>query len=162
MSLIARLRVAGVALAGIAAASCFNFHLVGPDEPEVPVGSGLVSVTIEYRQPPECLSTERCDEPVVFWGSWMVPGAEFSLAQDAGRHIWRGVALAGPANFPPHGEPYDVHVNDPYLRAGPSQGMTALRLTIGGESLRFQTAEDTPSAHGFIYIDSSGLGHNPF
>jgi hypothetical protein len=158
----ARFRLAGVAVAGLLTASCFNFHSVGT-EPDPYSPPSLVSVTIEYHQPPECLAAaDRCDGKVVFWGSWMVPGGEFSLAKDTGGHIWRGVAYAVPVNFPPRGDPYGVRVVDPYLYDSGSAGMTAERLAVGGEVLRWRTGEGTLDAHGLVYIDSNGQGRNPF
>lgn len=159
----ARCGLAGVAVAGLLTASCYDFHLVGPEDPEPYSPPDLVTVTIEYHQPAECLAApERCDEKVVFWGSWMVPGRDFSLEKDAGGRIWRGAAYAVPVNFPPRGAPYDVRVVDPYLFDSGSNGMTALRLSVGGELIRMQAGEGTPQAHGVVYIDSNGQGRNPF
>jgi hypothetical protein len=157
-----RTHLPSVVLAALLATGCFNFHSVGPDQPDPYSPPSLVSVTIEYRQPADCLSSDGCDGPVLFWGSWMVRGADFSLVEDSTTRIWRGVALAVPVNFPPRTGAYQVRVYDPFLRAGPSAGMTSLSLSVGGESLRSSTDENTPQACGFIYIDSNGQGRNPF
>ncbi len=159
-----RLRLASVACLALALAGCFEFHSVGSDQPDPFLPPSQVSVTVEYRQPADCLSTEGCDGPVIFWGSWMVKGSGFSLSGDPTTRTWRGLAYAVPVNFPPRDGtgPYAVRVYDPFLRAGPSGGQTSLRLSVGGESLRSSTNEDTPEARAFVYVDSNGQGRNPF
>src|SRR4029453_9002550 len=89
----------------LATGGCYDFHLNGPEEPPVVPTPRLVDVTIEYRQPPGCLGGGRCDDQVVFFGSWMRPGTEFALTPDPGNFVWRGVALGVPVNFPPHERP---------------------------------------------------------
>ena len=77
---------------------CYDFHLTGPEDPAPSARPQLVSVTIEYRQPNGCVnSVGRCDDPVVFFGSWMRPGEEFRLTRDAGRpHLARAPPRACP------------------------------------------------------------------
>ena len=162
MAAIHRLHLASVACAGLILAGCFDFHSVGSDQPDPFLPPSVVSVTIEYRQPAYCLSTQGCDGPVVFWGSWMVQGSGFSLTEDATTRTWRGLAYAVPVNFPPRTDPNAVRVYDPFLRTSPSGGQTSLRLLVGGELLRSSTNENTPDARAFVYIDSNGQGRNPF
>jgi hypothetical protein len=141
---------------------CLSFRGVGPEEAPDVNPPRTVRVTIEYRQPGPCGTQElQCTGPVVFFGNWMRPGSEFPLTPDATNHIYRGVALDVPANFPPHSgdEPYQVHVYDANL--GGAGGMTALRLKVGGESLTAFEQLGTSGEHGLIYIDEHGAGHNP-
>jgi hypothetical protein len=123
----------------------------------------MVSVTVEYRQPQGCLNVvTTCDEPVVFFGSWMHPGQEFQLINEPGSYIWRGTARGVPVNYPPREQPYLVRIFDPFLREGPGGGVTAQRLVVGGELLH---NFDKPGGHdesALVYIDPSGTGHNPF
>jgi len=158
-----RVRLAGALIAGFLGTSCFNFHLVGSDEPEPFSPPNVVSVTVEYHQDSGCTAPpDRCDDAVIFWGSWMAPGAEFTLQKDAEGYIWRGTAYAVPVNFPPKTGSYAVRVFDPRLLDTESLGLTAQRLAVGGQFLRVMTGEGTPQAFGWIYIDSNGQGRNPF
>lgn len=149
--------------AALLGAGCNAFRLSAPeDAPEVNP-PGVVSVTVQYRQPQGCLNEEkRCDEPVVFFGSWMHQGEEFRLTPDAGSFVWRGTARGVPVNYPPRDQPYLVRIFDPHLRQGPGGGVTAQRLWVGGELLdKF----DTPGGENesaLVYIDESGTGHDPF
>ncbi len=141
---------------------CYDFHLQGPEDPS-PVGPRLVSVTVEYRQPAGCVnSTGRCDDQVVFFGSWMRSGGAFALQRDAAGYIWRGVAQGVPVNFPPGEAAHAVRVYDPHIHDHPSGGVTAERLTVGGQILTYFVSEDSPSESGLVYIDDNGRGHNPF
>jgi hypothetical protein len=154
------LAILGAALLG---AGCNAFRLSSPeDAPEVNPPR-VVSVTVQYRQPQGCLNEERrCDDPVVFFGSWMHPGEEFHLTPDPGSFVWRGTARGVPVNYPPRDQPHLVRIFDPHLREGPGGGVTAQRLWVGGELLdKF----DTPGGEnesGLVYIDESGTGHDPF
>lgn len=158
-----RARWTFVVLAMGAGLGCPNLHIPGPeDPPQVPVPR-LVSVTIEYRQPNGCVTTSRpCDLPVEFFGSWMRDGGGFRLDPDPGSHVWRGVALAVPVNFPPRDVPYEVRIFDPFLRDTTTGGYTAQRLKVGSEAI---TRIETPGGydeHGLVYIDDNGLGRSPF
>lgn len=143
---------------------CYDFHLTGPEEaPPVPTPR-LVSVTIEYRQPPGCLGGGRCNDQVVFFGSWMRPGTEFALTRDAGNFVWRGVAYGVPVNYPPRENPapYEVRIYDPHLLASPTEGFAGERLTVGGESLKYVESPGRPDVHSLVFIDENGQGHNPY
>jgi hypothetical protein len=140
-----RLLVAGLALAFHA---CF-FDEDAPEGPSaVPVSRG-VPVTVEYVQPAQCQnSTARCGDRVIFFGSWMRPGQEFALALVPGTYVWTGTASAVPVNFPPDDSPYLVRVYDPYLLDTTSGGVTAVRLKVGGQALRYVDAPGTPAESG--------------
>jgi hypothetical protein len=145
--------------------SCYDFHLTGPEDPEPESPPRLVDVTIEYRQPNECVEgspRDRCEDKVVFFGSWMQPGGEFFLTQEPGRYVWKGVARDVPVNFPPFGEPHYVRVFDPHMVGSPTEGVSAERLKVGSESLtRFDSPGGTRES-GLVYVDHNGFGHNPF
>jgi hypothetical protein len=142
---------------------CYQFHLVGPSEPEPVSQPQLVSVMIEYRQPFACQAdASACDQAVTFSASWMQAGTQFSLVRDAGNTVWRGTAYAVPVNYPPRAAAYSVQVFDPLLKDEASAGKTAQRLVIGGENVRSLADENTPQARGFIYIDAEGHGRNVY
>jgi hypothetical protein len=149
-------------VAALAAGSCYDFHLEGPEDASPVPTPRLVSVTIEYRQPNGCISSSRCDDPVVFFGSWMQIGAEFALRRDPGNFTWRGVATGVPVNFPPRDQPYLVRVYDPFLRDSPTSGLTGERLRIGGEFLTRFDRPGGPEESALVYIDENGIGHNVF
>jgi hypothetical protein len=151
-------------LAGLVASGCLEFRGVGPDQapPEHP--PKVVDVTIEYRQPNGCQNApSSCDDPVVFFGTWMRPGAEFPLTRDPQTFTYRGTALAVPVNFPPHDNefPYQVRVFDPHLRSSSTLGMTALRIKLGGESLVNFANLGTPEEHANVFVDADSFGRNP-
>jgi hypothetical protein len=154
------LTLAAAALLG----GCLDFRLEGPENPDpVPVPR-LVNVTIEYRQPPECVAgSPRCDDNVVFFGNWMRPGEEFLLRPDPGRYIWRGTALRVPVNFPPRtgNDPYFVRVYDPHMVASPTGGYSAERLRIGDEVISRYDSPGSNREAGLIYIDENGFGRSP-
>jgi hypothetical protein len=157
-----RLAVA-VLVAGLLGPGCNAFRKVGADEPPDPTPPQEVSVIIEYRQPNGCLNVvTTCDEPVVFFGSWMHPGQEFQLTPDPAHYFWRGVARNVPVNFPPREPPYLVRIFDPFLREGPGGGVTAQRLWVGGELLDRFDRPGGEDESGLVYIDASGIGHDPF
>jgi len=142
---------------------CYNFHLAGPEDAPPVSPPGLVDVTIEYRQPQACLNTpSRCDDLVVFYGSWMRQGQEIILTLDPGGFIWRGLARAVPVNFPPRDDPYFVRIFDPHLRDTETLGITAERLKVGGEPLKSFDAYGTPIESGLLFIDDNGVGHSPY
>lgn len=142
---------------------CYDFHLTGPEDPPVIKTPALVSVVVEYRQPNGCLNRSLpCDEPVVFFGSWMRPGGEFRLTRDPGSFVWHGVAQSVPVNFPPRDDPYSVRIFDPYLRESCSDGFSADRIRLGGEALtRFEGGGCREQA-ALAYVDIDGRGHNPY
>jgi hypothetical protein len=143
---------------------CFDFHLAGPEDPPALSTPRLVTVRVEYRQVPGCAGGGRCDDNVVFFGSWMKPGTEFFLTPEPGNYVWRGVAYGVPVNYPPHEnpEPYQVRIYDPHLFATPTQGFTADRLVVGGESLWKIESPGGANVHALVYIDDDGVGHNAY
>jgi len=162
-----RRRLVGWTL-GAAAASqliaCYGLNPTGPTAPVAVQNPLLVSVTIEYTQPPGCLGGGHCNDKVVFFGDWMRPGTEFFLTPDPGNFTWRGVALGVPVNYPPHENPtpYQVRIYDPHLLAGPTRGFTGDRLLVGSESLNQVQSSGTPGVYDLVYIDSNGQGHNAY
>jgi hypothetical protein len=157
-------RAAPVAvLFALAGTGCFKG--VGPEDPPPVTPPETVSVTIEYRQPPGCLNVpEQCDNPVVFFASWMRPGAEFELEADGQSFVHRGIAVRVPVNYPPQRDldfPYEVQVYDPHLRQTSSGGFAALRLKVGGETPTAFGELGTTREHAKLFIDASGFGHNP-
>ena len=151
-----------VLLAGTAFA-CYDFHLSGPEDPAPLQVPAVVSVTVEYRQPNGCLNlASPCDEPVVFFGSWMRPGGEFRLTRDPGSFVWRGVAHGVPVNFPPRDQPYSVRVNDPFLRETCTEGFQAERIRLGGEALIRYEGGGCRDQAALAFVDDNGRGRNPY
>lgn len=149
-----------VLLAALTLAACIDVHLDNPESPSPAAIPRLVPVMIEYRQPNGCVNlTSRCDEPVIFFGSWMRPGGEFALRPDPSSHLWTGTATGVPVNFPPRDAPYTVRIFDPYVRESPTQGFTAERLKVGGQIV---TRFDRSGEAGLIFIDDNGQGRSPF
>jgi hypothetical protein len=157
-------RAALLGAAALSALSCNAFKRTAGPEEAVPVNPpGTVSVTVEYDQVPECVAgSPRCEDNVVFFGSWMQPGEEFFLKKEPGRYVWRGTAPRVPVNFPPRGQPYLVRVYDPHIVSGPTEGVTADRLKVGGEALVRFYSPGNPSESGLVFIDQNGQGHTPF
>ena len=157
-------RVALLGAAALSALSCNAFRLTGgPDEAPPVTPPGTVSVTVEYEQIVECVEgSPRCTDNVVFFGSWMQTGEEFFLRKEPGRFVWRGTAFRVPVNFPPRGQPYLVRIYDPHIVGGPTGGITADRLKVGGELLTRFHSPGNPSESGLIFIDQNGQGHTPF
>jgi hypothetical protein len=128
-------------------------------------GTRTVSVRIEYRQPAGCANADRanCTAPVFFLASWMHPGEseEVILNAVSGSYVWAGTAPGVPVNWPPTDQPHLVRVYDPHLKATPTGGVTAARLTVGGQLLTRFDEPGTPDESGFVYIDDDGVGHNP-
>jgi hypothetical protein len=143
---------------------CYDFHLAGPEDAPALTPPRLVTVHIEYRQPPGCLGGGRCNDQVVFFGSWMKPGTEFALAAEPGNYVWRGVAYGVPVNYPPHEnpDPYRVRIYDPHLLTSATEGFTAERLVVGGESLSKVEYLGQDQIFALVYIDDDGLGHNAY
>ena len=158
-----RRRLALAAAAVVLGAGCPTLHLPGPTEPPEVPSPRLVTVTIEYRQPNGCINQSTpCEEPVVFYGTWMRPGGEFRLDPAPGTHIWRGQAFAVPVNFPPRDDPYEVRIFDPYLRESTTGGFTAQRLQVGAENITHVETPGGHDEHGLVYIDDNGHGRSPF
>ena len=145
------------------AAACDDYRLDGPSDPAPVSPPRLVSVTVEYLQPNECVEgSPRCDDNVVFFGSWMRPGEEFFLRPDPGRFVWRGTATNVPVNFPPHGAPHAVFIYDPHVVGSPTGGVTAERLKVGNEAISRRDFPGGTREVGLIYIDENGQGRNLF
>lgn len=147
-----------------AAVSSGCWSLYAPDNaPEVNTVVRSVSVNVAYRQPQGCLNvTTPCDEPVIFFGSWMHPGEEFRLTPEPGGYWWRGIARNVPVNYPPRDQAHLVRIFDPFLREGPGSGVTAQRLWVGGELLDMFDKPGGVDESALVYIDSDGFGHDPF
>ncbi len=136
-----------------------------PDPPPGPTAASparFATVRVEYRQPNGCANAPvACDNLVVFFGSWMRPGQEIYLDSAPGSHVWTGVALNVPVNWPPVEEPHLVRVFDPHLVDTPSGGVTAARLLVGGQILSEYDSPGTPQESGLVYVDDNGVGRNP-
>ena len=144
--------------------SCKNdLHPTGADTAPAVNPPNTVSVTVEYTQPNGCLDVQTpCDEPVVFFASWMRPGNEFRLTKDPTTFIWRGTATGVPVNWPPRDAPYSVRIFDPYLRESITNGFTADRIRLGGESLTTTDGGGGADQVALVYVDDNGKGHNPY
>ncbi len=157
-------RVALLAAGGLSVLSCNAFRRsAGPEEAPAVNPPRSVSVTIEYTQVNECVAgSPRCEDNVVFFGSWMQPGQEFFLKKAPGRFIWKGLAVDVPVNFPPRGQPYFVRVYDPHVVGSPTEGVTAERLKIGGELITRFYSPGNAYESGMVFVDDNGQGHSPF
>jgi hypothetical protein len=154
--------LAGASLFLALSAGCYNFHKTGPEDAPTLSTPRLVSVSVEYRQPNGCVNVASpCDEPVVFFGSWM-QGPGFQLTRDAGSFVWRGTAHGVPVNYPPRDAPYQVRVFDPFMRESPAEGIQADRIKVGGEALTRLDGGGGREQHALVYIDENGVGHNPY
>ena len=97
--------------------------------------------------------------------SWMQPGEEFFLTQATrARYVWRGTALRVPVNFPPRGDRRtSVRIYDPHIVGGPTEGITADRLKVGGEALtRVRLARATPTSRGSSTSTRTARAATPF
>lgn len=162
-----RRRAGLLAAVALGTLSCNAFRrTAGPDDAAQVNPPGTVPVTVEYEQIVECVEgSPRCADNVVFFGSWMTPGEEFFLKKEPGRYVWRGTAPRVPVNFPPKNpssEPYQVRIFDPHIVGGPTGGITADRLKVGGEALTRFYSPGNPYESGLIYIDENGQGRTPF
>jgi hypothetical protein len=123
----------------------------------------VVEVRVEYRQPPGCQNAipEQCVDLVWFFGSWMHVGEEIPLEPVAGSFAWAGTARGVPVNWPPTDEPHLVRVFDPHLADTPTGGVTAARLSLGGQLLTQYDQPGTPRESGLVYVDDNGVARNP-
>ena len=156
-------RLGLVLIAGLSVA-CPDFQ---PDPPAGPTpitgGQRYATITVEYRQPQTCVNTlGRCQDHVVFFGSWMGRGDEVMLTTPAGPTFWTGVVENVPVNWPPRDEAHRVRVYDPHLQGTEIEGFTAARLVVGSQTIYFYDKAGTPNEAGLIYVDDNGVGHNPF
>jgi hypothetical protein len=140
--------------------ACYDFHFVGPEDPAPVKLPNTVSVTISYLRPVACVNTSsRCDGPVMFHASWMKLGTGVALEQTAAHH-WTAILPGVPVNFPGN-EPYRVYAVDPFLLDSPTGGISADRLTIGGEKIVQFENPGNPREQGLILIDANGRGRTP-
>lgn len=152
-----------VIVATLAFAGCPDLHLEGPeDASSLPIPE-RATVTVEYEQPAGCISTTvNCQDLVVFLGSWMPPGGQIFLTPDAQRRFWTARISEVPVNYPPRGAPYEVRVYDPHLQESPAIRYTGHRLRVGSETLTQIRRPGSREEAALVYVDSTGLGHNPF
>jgi hypothetical protein len=142
-------------------AACWDFQKNVPEGPSPLPPVRFATVRVAYRQPRGCTNdVALCETRVVFFGSWMQPGQEVLLDAQPGL-IWTGEALNVPVNWPPADVPHRVRVFDPHLAQTPTNGVTAARLTVGGQILTQFDSRGTPSESAYVYIDDVGVGHNP-
>ena len=76
-------------------------------------------------------------------------------------NFWTGVVENVPVNWPPSDFPHYVRVYDPHLQATSSGGVTAARLSVGGQIITEYDAPGTPQESGLIYVDDNGVGRPP-
>ncbi len=151
-----------LAAAAAAAAGC-DFQPDPPVGPAALPATRTASVRIEYRQPAGCANADRsnCVDPVFFLASWMHAGEEVILESVPGSYVWTGTANGVPVNWPPTDQPHLVRVYDPHLKDTPTGGVTAARLSVGGQLLTQYDSPGTPDESGLVYIDDNGVGRNP-
>ena len=139
---------------------CYDFHTVGPEDPAPRKLPATVAVTVVYQRPASCVNTtSSCAGPVTFHASWMSRGAFITLDQTTA-HAWVATIPDVPVNYPGV-DPHRVYAVDPFLLDSLTAGISADRLTIGGERL---TKFDNPGGareQGLIYIDLNGRGRTP-
>ena len=164
-----RLRRVVPAVLALTMVSCWDFQPDPVPGPSPVTATRFVDVQIEYRQPAHCANTQgTCDARVVFFGSWMRPksgdyaGDQVLLDTPFGPNFWTGVVHNVPVNWPPTDEPHLVRVYDPHLQDSATGGVTAARLTVGGQVLTFYQDTGTTSESGLVYVDDGGVGHNPY
>jgi hypothetical protein len=140
--------------------SCYDFHTVGPEDPPPLKSPATVSVSVVYLRPSECVNGgTRCDGPVTFQASWMALGTYVALQPSTG-HNWMATSPDVPVNYP-GADPYRVYAVDPFLFNTLTAGVSADRLTVGGERIvKFENPGGTRE-QGLIYIDANGKGRTP-
>lgn len=144
----------------VALPACYDFHIVGPEDPS-PLPSPLtVSVAILYQQPASCVNAySGCDGPVTFQASWMARG-DYVILEQTSAHTWVATIKGVPVNYPGV-DPYRVYAVDPYLIDSATGGISADRLTVGGERIvKFENPGGTRE-QGLIFIDANGKGRTP-
>lgn len=156
-----RLRTgAPAALLALTGAACYDFRIVGPEDPPAVPNPTTVSVTVTYSRPAACLNSgSPCDGNVVFFGSWM-RDPNYVILQHTIGHAMTATVANVPVNFP-NGEPHTVYVNDPFIRDVGTCGVTAERLVIGREPVRVFQNPGGCREQGLIRIDASGFGRTP-
>lgn len=150
----------GALTLALALPACYDFHIVGPEDPPPLKSPATVSVSVVYLRPSECVNTgSACGGPVSFTASWMKIGTSVTLQQSTA-HIWVATIPDVPINFPGV-DPHRVYAVDPYLFDTPTGGVSADRLTIGGERIVKFDHPGGPREQGLIYIDANGKGRTP-
>jgi hypothetical protein len=144
----------------LALPGCYDFHIVGPEDPEAVKSPLTASVSVLYQQPAACVNSgSPCDGPVTFHASWMRIGDHAILVQSS-PHTWVATIKDVPVNFPGV-DPHRVYAVDPYLLDTRTGGVSADRLTIGGERIvKFENPGGVRE-QGLIYIDANGRGRTP-
>ena len=159
--MLSRVRLLVLSALALSLAAC-DFQ---PDPPAgpAPLPAGrFADVKIEYRQPNGCEnSSTPCDNPVVFFGSWMHRDEEIALERVEGSFVWRGLARGVPVNWPPVESPHLVRVFDPHLVDTPTGGVTAARLAFGGQIISQYDQPGTTQESGLVYVDDNGVGRTP-
>jgi hypothetical protein len=150
-----------VVASALASAACWDFQKDVPEGPSALPVARFATVRVEYRQPRGCSNAVAlCETRVVFFGSWMQPGEEVLLDPQPGL-IWTGEATNVPVNWPPADSPHRVRVFDPHLADTPTGGVSAARLTVGGQFLTKYDSLGTADESAYVYVDDDGAGHNP-
>ncbi len=161
-TIFSRMKLAhfGALALALALPSCYDFHTVGPEDPPPLQSPQTVSVSISYLQPLGCVPPQTsCGGPVTFHASWMPIGTYATLDQTAA-HTWTLTLRNVPINYPGR-EPYRVYAVDPFLVDTLTGGVSADRLTVGGERIvKFENPGGTRE-QGLIYIDANGRGRTP-
>jgi hypothetical protein len=135
----------------------------GPEDPSPLPLPTTVEVSVQYVQPNGCVSRGvSCQDPVVFFGSWMQAGGEIRLAPDASHHVWTGRVRGVPVNFPPSGAPYQVRIYDPFLQSDAEIRFTGQRLNVGTQLLSEIHRPGSHSEAALVFVDANGFGHNPY
>ena len=158
--ILRRLVPLGLALGVV---GCVDFQPDPPAGPNAVSASRFVTIQVQYRQPAGCENSQgTCAARVVFFGSWMRAGDEVLLDTPFGPNVWTGVVPNVPVNWPPSDQPHYVRIYDPHLQATSSGGVTAARLTVGGQTIYYFDSPGTPQESGLIYVDDNGVGRNPY
>ena len=161
-TIFSRMKLAHVGTLALALAipGCYDFHMVGPEDAPPIKAPQTVSVSISYLQPLGCVEPgTNCGGPVTFHASWMPVGTYATLIRTAA-HTWTATLSNVPFNYP-GGDPYRVYAVDPFLLDTPTRGVSADRLTVGGERLvKFENAGGTRE-QGLVFIDANGNGRTP-
>jgi len=161
-TIFSRMKLArfGMLALALALPGCYDFHIVGPEDPAPIRLPPTVPVSVVYLQPVACVPPgSLCGGPVTFHASWMPLGSYVTLEQTAA-HTWTATLPDVPYNYPGV-DPYRVYAVDPYLKDTPTAGVSADRLIIGGERIvKFENPGGTRE-QGLIYIDANGKGRTP-
>jgi hypothetical protein len=160
--MLSRVRPLVPLVLGLCLVSC-DFQPDPPPGPSALPAARVADVRVEYRQPNGCQNADsvHCNDLVWFFGSWMHPGEELPLERVPGSFTWAGVAKGVPVNWPPVESPHLVRVFDPHLVDTPTEGVTAARLTVGGQAITEYDSAGTPQESGLIFVDDNGLGRSP-